>query len=103
MNTLATLIIVVIAAIILFEVFRHLFIRKLAKIVLILIAFIVVLLLVSSLVKNNEIFQDSKIIQTGAVVADSLRDDLNLDSQASKVKEKINIEETVNHNNLFKD
>lgn len=74
-----------------------------AKIILIVIFFLVLFLVLSTQLRDSEMFKDSLIVQTGATVAENLNDNLKLDENLDSDKKTKDIGETANHNGLFKD
>lgn len=61
-----------IICIVLMELIKHFFFKKTAKLVIMLIIIFILFLVFSYAFKNVESFQDNKLVQTGAVVADKL-------------------------------
>jgi hypothetical protein len=82
----------VIFAIIFLELVKHFFIKKLSKTILLIFIIIALFLTISYYVADSPTFKDNKFVQTGAVIAENLKENIPT--------EKINI--SLHQNNFFR-
>jgi len=91
------IIICLVGLLLVMEFFKHLLVKKSAKLITIFFIILIFFLLFSFAFKNSEVFEENKIIQTGATISDSINE---------IIKDKIDLNDftnsTLKSNKLFK-
>ena len=85
---LITLIIILVVVIVVMELSKHLFMRGMAKsIILIIILVIIFLFIVGSLTADNTLKTDNPVIKTGAVIAENIVENPMVEGSIDKIKD----------------
>lgn len=70
------IILLVILGLIILEAVKHLFVRKFSKTIFIIFIIFLILITISYFVADSPVFEDNKFVQTGAVIAENVKENI---------------------------